>query len=119
MNKSLIDRIEIAKQTEKFYLSDRNNSSILVKFNAPIKDDILFKVIRKPSYQETLNFILANIRLYLSICSIIKVETNGSIKEYVGVGVQHRNSIISSIKYKQFTDYTIGNSYIGKLHFNI
>jgi hypothetical protein len=118
MSNSLINMIGIAKETEQFYLSNSNTSQILVKFNGAIKNNIFFALTRKTSYQETLNYVLANIMLYLSVCTKITVETNGSIKESIAVGVQHKNLIISAIKYKHNADYIMGHSYIGETKFN-
>jgi len=114
MSQKLINMIEVAKATENFYLSNLNTSYILVKFNYPIDETLPFKVIRKISYQETLNYVLANIIIYISVCTKIKTKSNGIEKEFVGIGVQHRNLIIEGITTKQFVNNNIGYSYIGE-----
>ena len=113
MGDSLINMIEIAKQTEVFYLSPLNSSYISVVMNYPINDTVPFKVTRRSSYQATLNQVLANIMIYFSVCSKVIVTANGVIKELVGVGAQHKNLILQEIATKKLANNNIGNSYIG------
>lgn len=114
---TLFNIIEVAKSTEKFYLSELNTSTILVNFNPPINDIISFKVVRKSSYQKTLNYILANIYVYISICNKVQYNNNGKTLEFVAIGISNRNNLVDLLHEKYFRNYIMGNEFLGSKNF--
>ncbi len=117
--KLLFDPVQVAKETEKFYLSGQITAQILVKFREPVLKNILFKITRKSSYQNTLNNILANIRLYISVLRKIIYTYNGNTYTRIATGVENLNIITNEIKNDYNRNYILGNNYLGNNYLGI
>ena len=96
-NTFIVDNVSVAKAVEQFYLSNSNNSTILVQFNAPINDVVSFQVVRQANFQETLNYVLARVYLYVSTCRRIQYTYNGVSTTTVGVGPFQSNLVMKGI----------------------
>jgi len=111
---NIYNATQIAKDTEKFYLSKMDDSFILVKFNYPLNENVPFKIIKHSSFQDTLNFILSSVTLYLSSCRKITYKYNDIENIYTSVGPKNRNMMLDIIKDRAFRNYCMGNRLIGK-----
>lgn len=113
----LVDYVQVARDVEKFYLSGLTTSTIPVTFNSPINQNVPFKIIRKQSYQETLNYILSNIKLYISTVRRIVMSYDNNTITTVGIGAAHTKLVIDAERDRSFRNYILKNEYLGN-HIN-
>ena len=106
----LIDRLKISKLVEAFYLSGYANGTLPVKINPPISDIFNIKLIRKSSYQETLNDAFYKIHRYLLNHSLI--TTGDSVTACNSL--HHRKHVLQSHISKDFNKYLVNNNLNGQ-----
>jgi hypothetical protein len=113
----MIDFIKIAKEVDSFYLSSLDTGSIIVNIGHPINDAVRFVIIRKLTYQETLNQILGKITLYFSTLRQIKHVTNGVTKTYYANSIKTRKHIIEHIYELEHVKNSHGSGNLGRREF--
>ena len=95
----------IAKLIEEFYLSPRENMILNVELLYPYSEVLCLNIIKLSSYQETINNVVARIKLYIYGFSKVESNNNGIKKIIVFNNIISRNNHIESLKQSHFRQY--------------
>jgi len=109
--KTLIDNLVIARNVEQFYLSGYSYGTLPVNIMSPINNIFNINLIRKSSYQETLNDVFYKIHRYLLNHSLITYYGN----KIPCNSIQSRKQKVQThIIHDEFHKHLINNNLTGR-----
>ena len=109
----------IAKDIEIFYMSSIKTMTLDIKLLPPVNQILYLTVYKLSSYQETVNNVIARIKLYLSQFSKLTLINNGIKQNVFFSNAQDRNNYINICRSQQFKSYLTKNpGFSGKIEFS-